>query len=62
MLVYRSISVQEENGYFDADPEWLIHAESAMDQYEEQSRGSQSQATSQVFDLEGVHSGVTSAV
>ena len=37
MLVYCSISVQEENGYFDADPEWLIHAESAMDQYEEQS-------------------------
>jgi len=48
-----------ENGYFDADPEWLIHAESAMQQYEEQSRGSQSQATSQVFDL---YSGVTSAV
>jgi len=62
MLVYRSISVQEENGYFNADPEWLIHAESAMDQYEEQSGGSQSHATTQVFDLEGVYSGVTSSV
>lgn len=59
MLVDRSISVQEENGYFDADPEWLMHAESAMEQYEEQSR-SQSHAASQVFNLEGVYSGMTS--
>ncbi|XP_008651088.1 uncharacterized protein [Zea mays] len=49
-----SLCASEENGCFEADPEWVMHAERAMEQYEEQSGGSQSHATSQVFDLEDV--------